>query len=163
MKKQINTVKSKNRLVFALLLAFLPMAVMAHEKAHDDTSLMQGLDTAAAKTVLAFEQALQSGDDKAARALLADNVVIYEGGAVERSADEYANHHMLADIKYLAALTSTTLEHQVRVMGDVALSTSRAKTLGQYKAKEVDSEGMQTMVLQNIAGSWKIIHIHWSN
>jgi ketosteroid isomerase-like protein len=94
---------------------------------------------------------------------LADDVLIYEGGGVERSADEYASHHLLADIKYLSALKSTTLEHQVKVMGNMALSTSRAKTVGQYKDKAVDSEGMQTMVLEKIAGSWKIVHIHWSN
>lgn len=138
----------------------LPSLALAHGET--ESSFTRGLNTDAARTVIAFNDALKAGDSKKARSLLDDKVLIYEGGGVERSAEEYVNHHMLADIKYLAAVDSKTLEHQVHINGDTALSTSRSKKIGTYKGKDVDYEGMETMVLRKINNTWKIIHIHWS-
>ena len=107
--------------------------------------------------------ALQTGDKELARAQLASDVMIYEGGRVERSADEYAHHHMLSDMKYLAAMKSETLEHQVTILGNTAISASRSHTKGTYKGKERNYQGMETMVLEKQNGEWKIKHIHWSH
>ncbi|RWU11338.1 nuclear transport factor 2 family protein [Pseudidiomarina gelatinasegens] len=107
--------------------------------------------------------ALQTGDKELARAQLASDVMIYEGGRVERSADEYAHHHMLSDMKYLAAMKSETLEHQVTILGNTAISASRSHTKGTYKGKERNYQGMETMVLEKQNGKWKIKHIHWSH
>ncbi|PKI14936.1 DUF4440 domain-containing protein [Colwellia sp. 12G3] len=125
--------------------------------------MMTGLDTPAAQVITSFHNALKSGDKEQARAALADNVMIFEGGNVERSADQYAHHHMLSDMKYLADMTSETLEHQVKIIGNTAISTSRSHTKGVFKGKERDYQSMETMVLENQNGDWKIIHIHWSN
>ena len=94
--------------------------------------------------------------------MLADDVIIFEGGGIERSAEEYANHHMLSDMKYLAAIESKKLEHQVFISGDMAYSISRSKTSGTYKDKKVDYTGMETMTLKSTDSGWKITHIHWS-
>lgn len=110
-----------------------------------------------------FHHALKTGDRAKARALLADDVTIFEGGRVERSADEYAQHHMLDDMKYLASINTEVLEQQIKVIGDLAYSSSKTKLTGQYQGKVIDHEGMETMVLIKAAGNWKIIHIHWSN
>jgi ketosteroid isomerase-like protein len=117
----------------------------------------------AEKAIYSFHQALKQGNKKEARELLDDNVIIYEGGRVERTADEYADHHMLADMAYLAAINNETLEHNVKVAGDTAYSMSRTKSTGQFKGKTIDHESMETIILRRIAGSWKITHIHWSN
>lgn len=138
-------------------------AANAHGDKNKDKGLFKGIDTPAAKVVLAFHQALETGNQKQARAQLADDVTIFEGGRVERSADEYAHHHMLSDMKYLAAMKSETLEHQVTVLGNTAISASRSHTTGSYKGKERDYEGMETMVLEKQNGEWKIKHIHWSH
>lgn len=137
----------------------LASSAWAHgEKNHPNTSpFFVNTGSAPAKTVSAFHQALENGDKAKARSLLADDVLIFEGG-VERSADEYANHHMLADMKYLAAVESKTLEHQVSISGEMALSVSRSKTMGNYKDKNVDYEGLETIVLNLSDGKWK----HWS-
>lgn len=122
-----------------------------------------GADSSAGKVVTQFHQALKTGDKTIARKLLADDVLIFEGGRVERSADEYAHHHMLSDMKYLAAMNSESLEHDVKVMGNSAVSMSRSKNTGTYKGKERNYEGMETMVLEKQHGEWKIVRIHWSN
>jgi|GEM_PF-160955 len=124
---------------------------------------VSGLETEAAKVVTTFHKALRTGDGRLARSLLADQVTIFEGGRVERSADEYTQHHMQADMKYLKEMNIEVLEHQVQVMGTTAISKSRTHTKGKYKGKEHDNEGMETIVLEKQGKLWKIKHIHWSH
>ncbi|NMH65009.1 DUF4440 domain-containing protein [Shewanella salipaludis] len=147
------------------LCASLPLELQAHgaESHGQDKALFSGLETQAAKAVQQFHSALASGDAAAARALLADDVMIFEGKGVERSAEEYAKHHMLADIQFLASAPSKTLEHKVTVMGDTAISLARSENHGEYKGKQVDSESLETLVLRRTDAGWKIVHIHWSN
>ncbi len=104
--------------ILLVLLMTFSFAANAHGDKNKDKGLFKGIDTPAAKVVLAFHQALETGNQKQARAQLADDVTIFEGGRVERSADEYAHHHMLSDMKYLAAMKSDTLEHQVTILGN---------------------------------------------
>jgi len=141
----------------------LSFTVSAHGDKHEKNGVSIGLDTSAAKVVQTFHAALNTGNTELARAQLAADVTIYEGGQVERSADEYANHHMLADMKFLAAVTTKTLEHEVKVLGNTAISASRSHTTGTYKNKKIDHQGMETMVLEKQNDVWKIKHIHWSN
>ena len=149
--------------ILLVLLMTFSFAASAHGDKNKDKGLFKGIDTPAAKVVLAFHQALETGNKDLARVQLADDVTIYEGGRVERSADEYAHHHMLSDMKYLASMKSKTLEHQVTVLGNTAISASRSHTQGTYKGKERDYQGMETMVLEKQNGEWKIKHIHWSH
>lgn len=149
--------------ILLVLLMTFSFVANAHGDKNKDKGLFKGIDPPAAKVVLAFHQALETGNKDLARVQLADDVTIYEGGRVERSADEYAHHHMLSDMKYLASMKSKTLEHQVTVLGNTAISASRSHTQGTYKGKERDYQGMETMVLEKQNGEWKIKHIHWSH
>ncbi|MBB1371907.1 MULTISPECIES: DUF4440 domain-containing protein [Pseudoalteromonas] len=153
-------------LISALLLtATSSFTVNAHgdEEHAKKSALFVNVSSAAAKVVSSFHTALKQGDKVTARQLLADDVIIFEGGGVERSADEYANHHMLADMKYLSAINSDLLEHQVFINGDMAYSVSRSKNHGNYKGKEISATGMESITLKNTDSGWKITHIHWSN
>jgi len=88
-------------LVFITLvgLCFTSLSWAHGEEKHSDSSrFIVKTDTAPAKVVTAFHQALESGDKAKVRSLQADDVLIFEGG-VEHSADQYSNHHMLADMK----------------------------------------------------------------
>lgn len=159
--------KSNTTVLITILL--FTLALSSHSFAHDNGKSKSrvypansGADTQAGKVISQFHQAIKKGFQKKARYLLADNVIIFEGGQVERSADEYANHHMLADMKYLANIQTQVLEHSVKVVGDIAYSMTRTKSTGQYQGKYINSESMETMVLHKEDGKWKITHIHWS-
>lgn len=157
-----------NTIISLLILLFIigvPSSVFAEEKAHGhhSKSYFIGLDSAPAKVVSQFHKALGAKNQEVARGLLDDNVLIYEGGRAERSASEYAQHHMMADMAFLSSVDVQTLEHQVKVYGDLAVSSARTKTKGTYKGKKINSNGMETIVLRKIKGDWKIINIHWSN
>ncbi|HEV2044415.1 MAG TPA: hypothetical protein VGR05_07020, partial [Sphingomicrobium sp.] len=58
----------------------------------------------AAATVDAFHAALRQGDTRSAVALLADQVLIFESGGVERSKAEYESHHLGADAAFAKAV-----------------------------------------------------------
>lgn len=40
-----------------------------------------------------------------------DDVIIFEGGCVERSVDEYVYYYMLLDMKYLVVMKSDIFEY----------------------------------------------------
>jgi len=140
--------------------------VFAHSNEHKKLRAYpenSGAETDAGKVITAFHKAIKLGRKKKARSLLDDNVIIFEGGRVEKSADEYANHHMIADMKYLAKIKTEVLTHQVKFVGDMAYSMSRTKSTGQVSGKYINREGMESMVLSKKGGKWKIVHIHWSH
>lgn len=136
----------------------------AHIAAQEDKPVLwSGMELDAAKAVLQFHKALKNGDKATVKRLLADKVMIFEGGGVERSEAEYEHHHMSADMAYLKEMSVKTLEHHVTVSGTSAVSLSRSKVNGTYKGKIVDREGMETITLQKQDDAWLITHIHWSN
>ncbi len=114
------------------------------------------------KVVSRFHDALKSGNKHIVLELLADDVMIYEGGKVERSAAEYANHHMEADMKYLSVMQSKLIEHQVINNGNLAISSSRSQVKGEHKGVVVERISMETIVLKKSKGLWKIFRVHWS-
>lgn len=152
----------------SLMLVFsigTSLTVLAHsdEKHKSVPAVFIGIDSAPGKVVKQFHQALKAGDEATIRKVLAEDVLIYEGGKAERSLTDYASHHMHADMAYLNGLSVTPKEHHVRLMEDVAVSTSITHFSGEYKGKEVDSTAMETLVLAKQSdGNWKVIHIHWS-
>jgi len=150
--------------LFVLTLSLTaPVLGHAEEKAPVAKRFFSGTETKARATVIAFHKALQSGDIGTARGLLDDDVLIFESGSIERSADEYAAHHMLADMKYFKSVNVETIEHHVEQSDDLAISISRSTATGSYEGKNVDSEGNETITLRLRDGIWKIAHIHWSN
>jgi ketosteroid isomerase-like protein len=89
--------------------------------------------------------------------------LILEGKGIERSAEQYASHHMLSDMKFLKAMTTEKIEHHVTQYDAFAFSVSKSTVNGTYKGKEVDRLGNETMTLAKQDGEWKIMHIHWSH
>jgi ketosteroid isomerase-like protein len=160
--------KSLNLTISLLLTAALFFAQSAHthnqqKTLQSDPENFSGTESAAYHTVTSFHQALKTKDKQKAHSLLDEKVVIFEGGKVERSASEYASHHMQADMNYLSSVNTELLEQHVSEFGNVAISVARTKTTGEYKGKTINRTGMETMFLKKQNGVWKISHIHWSN
>ena len=147
-------------LLVALILTAVSPTLLAHgneTRAHE--SKLSGSETAPGQAVLAFHKALKDQDNVVAKSLLAENVMIVEGGGIERSAQEYASHHMLSDMKYVSSLSSKLLEHTVTAYGDSATSLSVSENTTEsgktYRSYE-------TAVLTKHEGKWQIAHLHWS-
>ena len=120
-------------------------------------------ETAASSVVDRFHDALRGGDRDAARDLLHPDVIVFEGGRTEMSREEYEQHHLGADMDFSAATTRTVEDRRSQVRGDTAWVLSQTKTKGEFRGRNVDSIGIETMVLGRDGESWRILHIHWSS
>ncbi len=115
------------------------------------------------KTVEAFHAALAAGDKEGALGQLAEGVVIVESGGAEMSRDEYASHHMDGDMEFVKATDREILDQSETSSGEIAWVLTRSKTSGSYKERDIDSRGVETMLLKKGDAGWRIVHIHWSS
>ncbi len=120
-------------------------------------------DSAAiADVTAAFHAALAAGDSVGALALLADDVVVLEGGDLETRAD-YVAHHLGADIAFAQAMSEVRTVSGVRQEGDAAWLWATSESRGNWHGNLVDSIGAEMMVLARDEGVWRIRAIHWSS
>lgn len=117
----------------------------------------------AAAVVDAFHTALAHGNAAAARALLAEDALIFEAGFVERSAAEYSAHHMAGDMAFSKAVPTVITKRTGESSGETAWIASEGRTTGTYKGKPVDRLSIETMLLVRSGTTWRIRHIHWSS
>ncbi|MBB6094962.1 mono/diheme cytochrome c family protein/ketosteroid isomerase-like protein [Povalibacter uvarum] len=113
--------------------------------------------------VIALHDALSGGHARKVEALLDPNVLILEGGNVERSRKEYAAHHMPSDLKFMQALTYKLERQSGDTVGDLAWVVSEARLTGAREGKPVDLVSTETLVLKKSSAGWKVVHIHWSS
>lgn len=146
----------------ALLAACSPALAQADGAPSAEAGLLPGEARDAAAVVDAFHAALRGDDTAGALALLADEVLIFEGGRVERSKAEYAAHHLAADAAFSKAVSSTLTRRSGGASGDTAWVASEGRTAGEYKGRPIDRVTAETIVLRRSGGAWKIVHIHWS-
>ena len=151
--------------LFAALVAG-PSPILAHGPVAKDaagTTALAPSARPAAAMVDAFHSALRRGDTKAAAGLLADDVLIFESGEVERSKTEYAAHHLGADAVFAKAVRSTVARRSGAADGRTAWIVSEGRTIGSYKGQAIDLVTTETMLLRRVGRSWLIGHIHWSS
>lgn len=130
---------------------------------HHDAGALSHSAKGPAETVDAFFAALKAGDFVKAESLLDPNVRIFESGGAERSAQEYASHHMKGDAAFLKTATQEVSQRTGDAVGDLAWVASEQRITGESKGKPVDILSTETMVLRKTAEGWRIVHIHWSS
>ena len=142
----------------------------AHPGSHDaprtPTSANPGAPVDAATpvgTVMAFDEALASGNTAGALALLAEDVMIFESGGVENSRDEYASHHLKSDAAFSAAVPRTLVSRNQGTQNNMAWVLSVETVAGTYRNQAINSRSVETMLLRLIDRQWRIVHIHWSS
>ena len=152
------------------MFAAVALPASAHTEPHrlppTKPSVAPTADTAAATpvaTVNAFHAALASGDTRAALGLLAEDVLIFESGSVERNRAEYADHHLGADAAFSAAVRRTLVSRAQREEGGSAWVTSVETVAGTYRGRAINSRSVETILLRKVGNDWRIAHIHWSS
>lgn len=110
-----------------------------------------------------FSQELAAGNTQAASELLDADVVIHEGGGVERSRAEYAAHHLAADAQFMKSSSRRLLARTSGASGDLAWVASETELSREVEGKPKRSVMTETMVLQRGSEGWRIVHIHWSS
>ncbi|NWG93201.1 MAG: nuclear transport factor 2 family protein [Parvularculaceae bacterium] len=163
----------RNRLT-SLLMAWsiaaiaLPASALADHRDHDDHSKHSAEQHAAvssgpAKAVDAFAVALAAQNEALVKKLLAEDVIIAEGGRAGRSLDEFRKVDMGADMQFMSGVKTTLKKRDEIVAGDMAIVISESETKGTDVTKPVHAMMMETMVLTRDGDAWRIRHIHWSS
>ena len=115
------------------------------------------------EAVAAFHDALSRGDRARVTELLASDVIIFESGGAELSREEYASHHLGADMEFAKATKQEVVAREAGEAGDAAWVLTRTRTTGTFREKKIDLRGTETMLLRKTADGWRIVHIHWSS
>ena len=115
------------------------------------------------RAVQALHEAMSAGDAKRVQNALDPKVLIMEGGNVERSRDEYAGHHLPADLKFMQAVTYKLERQTGDTVGDLAWVASEARLTGTREGKPIDLVSTESLVLKKAASGWKVVHVHWSS
>ena len=156
-------ISKRNLIAAALLASALQPLLAGPASAQAIHEALPAPARAPAAIVDGFHAALASGDTHAALDFLADDALIFEGGAVERSKSEYAAHHLAADAAFSQAVPGVRHHRSGEAIGEIAWIASEGHTTGTYKDKPVDRLTTETMILKRVGDSWKIVHIHWSS
>ena len=149
----------KVRLMIALVLVIAGITWVVSGQA----ATTEDADHPAAVAADLLGDAIIAGDVDTLKALIAPDVLIFESGGVESSLAEYEDHHMPADIAFMKNMSSEVISRRVIEAGDSAIVLTQSRINGVYKEKEVDLSSTETLVMRNMGGQWKIIHIHWSS
>lgn len=152
-------------LALTVVLSVLVAPPAVHAQAHDHARMHgeSGTDsTAVAATVAAFHSALTGGDTANVMRLLAPDVRIMESGGLE-TREEYRSHHLPGDIAFAAAVAREVGAVEVNVVGDVAWAVSTSRTSGTFRDRQVNSVGVELMILTRGDDGWRIRAIHWSS
>lgn len=113
-------------------------------------------------TVDAFHRALAGSDTAEVRRLLADDVLVLEGGGLE-DLEEYLGHHLGADMAFAAAVPGDREVVRVEVGDSLAWLASTTRRKGMFRDREIDSRGVELVVLRRSTSGWQVASVHWSS
>lgn len=111
----------------------------------------------------ALHAAIGAGDEAALRELLDPELTVYESGAVESSLEEYASHHMRADIMFMAQMQREVLSRDVVRDGSLSVVTTRSRLHGTFQGRDMNKASNETLVIRHGETGSRIVHIHWSS
>jgi ketosteroid isomerase-like protein len=109
-----------------------------------------------------FHAALEKGDTTTIKQLLAPDLRVLEGGAVE-TRTEYFAHHLAADIEFAKSVRSESRLTSYSREGSVAWLVSTSSARGTFRGRTVDSVGAELMILSKTRLGWQIRAVHWSS
>ena len=138
----------KKRLSVGLLLAF----TLAHANAGTP-----------GQALASFYDALATGNKTAAMAVLADDVLIFESGHVERSKNQYVESHLADDMDFAKTTHRSLIRQTEKGTAGFAIIESETETSGTYQGKKVHFFGTETAVLTQSGERWLLQHVHWSS
>lgn len=154
----------------AVLLWSPPLVAAVHPAMHSPSAALEPAQPAAATqpstaedVVNGFHAALTRGDTEAALALMAEDVVVFESGGVEKNRAEYAAHHLDADAAFSAAVARKLVSRERGQTGNMAWIMSIEQVTGTFRDRPINSRSVETMMLRQVDGRWRIVHIHWSS
>jgi ketosteroid isomerase-like protein len=116
-----------------------------------------------ADAVDAFHRGLRNKDTAAVLSLLERDLVVFEFGVVDPTAEAYALQHLPFDIDVASVANWAIENRRVGGEGDVRwVLTTYHVTGRQADGNPIDHTTLETMILRRSSGLFRIAHMHWS-
>jgi uncharacterized protein (TIGR02246 family) len=134
-----------------------------------NASSSQGLNSDAAAVeawLKGYDAAFNAKDLDKLATFYHPDVTIYEGGGINNGWADYRDHHLGPELKAFENLQFGHSNVKVTVLpgGESAYTTSEYAIRAKMGEREIDSRGLETLVLLKGAdGNWKIRHSHTSS
>ena len=127
----------------------------------------QGGEAAAIEAWLqTYDAAFLSKDLGKLAAFYHPDVTVYEGTGINNGWADYRDRHLGPELKAFSNLQFAHTYYKITVLpgGQSAYATSRYSIKAKMGERDLDSEGLETLVLVRTPdGSWKIRHSHTSS
>lgn len=140
-------------IITVLLLLFISNVALC-QTADEEERIIETLDN--------FEQAIVDNNREAASRLLADEIRILEGSAIETK-EEYLSHHFQADGKFLSGMNRSIESQDVFINENTAWVATKSQLQGNYNDQSVNLNSLELAVLKKENDEWKITALHWSS
>lgn len=145
------------RVVLAALLVFVLPWSSAAQSGNEAVSIEAWLKT--------YDAAFVARDLDKLAAFYHPDVTIYEGAGINNGWADYRDRHLGPELKAFSNLQFAHTDHKITVLpgGQAAYATSRYTIKAKMGERDLDNEGLETLVLVRMSdGSWKIRHSHTS-
>jgi hypothetical protein len=109
-----------------------------------------------------FHVILSSGDTTGINKLLAPDLKVLEGGAVENR-EEYLSHHLAADIEFSKAVKEERTSFSYKCEGTLSWLVSTSNSTGKFRDREINNASAELLLLSRTPEGWRIRAIHWSS
>lgn len=142
-----------------------PAAVTRLVGSGSASAAQTGSDVAAIEAWLKeYDAAFNAKDLEKLATFYHPDVTIYEGGGMNNGWIDYRDHHLGPELKQFQNLQFAHGNRVVRMLGPgAAYVTSEYSIKARMGDREIDSGGLETLVLVREAGAWKIRHSHASS
>jgi ketosteroid isomerase-like protein len=138
-------------------IALLP--ALAHSQGAGDTVAVEAW-------IKTYDAAFVAKDLDKLATFYHPDVTIYEGTGINNGWADYRDRHLGPELRAFSNLQFAHTDHKVTLMpgGQSAYVTSRYAIKAKMGERDLDSEGLETLVLVRMPdGAWKIRHSHTSS
>jgi len=124
----------------------------------------QGAAEAEVRAVVAsYNKALVEKDLPALKALLAQDIVLYEHSVRNIGIEDVWQNHLRPEVEAFEGTTAEFTEVRVWATAEMALVTRQYRIQATMGGRPIDAKGNETMTWMRRDGAWKVVHIHYSH
>jgi ketosteroid isomerase-like protein len=142
-----------SRVVLALTVAAVSAERASAQSARDEVQA----------AVTAYNAAFQSKDLPTLRAMLADNLILYEHSIHSNGVQDAWEKHMKPELTDFINPKATFTNVRITAAGDVGVVTREYSIVATMKGNPIDARGNETMMWVKRNGRWLVSHIHYSH
>lgn len=149
---------NRTLLALALLLALPSLALAQPEPASAGAASVEAW-------LKGYDAAFLAKDLDRLATFYHPDVTIYEGTGINNGWADYRDRHLGPELKAFSNLQFGHTETKVTMMpgGQSAYATSRYTIKAKMGERDLDSEGLETLMLVRTPDGWKIRHSHTSS